>query len=70
MATENRWRRTIDERPPTGADVDWITPSGDQINGGKFSGGAIWLLPPRHEMYVYYTPERWRFSAPVQAVAP
>ncbi len=39
--------------------VDWITPNGDQVSGGKFVAG-LWFLPPDHSVYCYCQPISWR----------
>jgi hypothetical protein len=56
------WIATEDEMPEAGQMVDWISPGGQQVNGGRFTGGAIWMLPDGH-LYVYYMPTLWRVSA-------
>lgn len=53
-------------RPERGQRVDWIGPSGQQVNGGKYAG--MWFLPGENPMYIYYTPVYWRPSQ-VEAVA-
>lgn len=58
---ERQWVPTAERRPEKGQRVDWISPSGDEVHGGTFTGGAIWHLPGG-EMYVYYTPVFWRPS--------
>jgi len=54
-----RWIRTTDRFPQPGASVDWISPGGEQVDGGTFEGGVVWF-PPGSAMYIYYTPEFWR----------
>ena len=61
MRSETKWTRTEDEKPPMGAVVDWITPNGEQVNGGKYN--RMWFLPSDWAMYAYYTPTYWRLSA-------
>lgn len=53
------WIPTKDKVPEKGQNVDWISPGGEQVNGGRFEGGLIWFLPGG-DMYVYYTPTYWR----------
>ena len=48
--------------PFENATVDWITPSGVQVNGGKKGPGKIWFLPPEWKVYCYYEPIAWRLS--------
>lgn len=53
------WTNPQHKLPERGQKVDWISPGGEQVNGGTFEGGAIWF-PPESTMYVYYTPAFWR----------
>lgn len=53
------WTNTQYQLPERGQKVDWISPGGEQVNGGTFQGGLIWY-PPDSPMYVYYTPAFWR----------
>lgn len=53
------WTPTDRELPKEGQRVDWICPGGEQVNGGTFAGGAVWLLPGCG-LHVYYTPVFWR----------
>jgi hypothetical protein len=46
--------------PEHGQRVDWMAPSGEQVDGGRFDRG-MWFLPGGG-MYVYYTPSFWRES--------
>lgn len=55
-----KWTRTTDARPEHGRLVDWIAPSGEQVDGGRYDG--MWFLPPDHGMYCYYTPTYWRYT--------
>lgn len=59
---DNDWIRTQDRRPEPNQTVDWISPGGERVLGGKYAGGAVWF-PPGSEMYVYYTPMFWRPSS-------
>lgn len=43
--------------PPSGTDVEVITPGGDQRSLYYESG--LWFLPDR-SMYVYFVPAYWR----------
>ncbi len=61
---EQRWTPTSDRLPEKGQLVDWIAPGGEQVDGGKYGGGAVWFLPGDNPMYVYYRPTYWR---PAQA---
>lgn len=54
----NQWFRTSDRRPLKGQRIEWIS-SGGERERGVFLGGAVWM-PEGSDMYVYYTPERWR----------
>lgn len=54
------WTMTDERLPERGQLVDWITPGGEQVDGGKFHGGMVWFLPPDHLVYVYYRPVKWR----------
>ena len=51
---------TASQLPPEGALVDWITPSGKQVDGGGKGPGRLWLLPPDWSVYCYYEPIAWR----------
>lgn len=53
---------TNSDKPEDGQFVDWITPRGSQVNGGKFHNG-LWFLPPEHSAYAYYAPIAWRPAA-------
>jgi len=44
--------------PERGTRVDWITPSGHQVNGGVYDG--VWFLPSG--TYCYQRPLSWRPS--------
>lgn len=60
MSTERpRWVPTNEGRPRPGQRVDWIAPSGEQVDGGSYQGGAVWY-PPDSPVCVYYTPAFWR----------
>jgi hypothetical protein len=63
---EMKWTPTAERTPEPGQRVDWISPGGEQVNGGRFQGGAIWFLPG-DDMYVYYLPKFWR---PTKATNP
>jgi len=58
----NNWTATESSLPEKGRKIDWISPGGDQVNGGTFGGGAVWFLPGPNPMYVYYRPTYWRYS--------
>lgn len=62
MTTE--WIPTRLKLPEPNTRVDWIAPSGEQVNGGAYVGGAVWY-PPGSNMFVYYKPEFWRPAAGV-----
>lgn len=57
------WIATKTQMPAPNQAVDWISPSGQQVNGGRYVGGVIWY-PPDGDMYIYYLPTFWR---PAQA---
>jgi hypothetical protein len=68
------WTPTDRRLPERGQRVDWISPGGEQVDGGTFAGGAVWLLPGGG-MYVYYRPTFWRPAAcpiafPVSGTSP
>ena len=58
----SEWTPLHQASPEEGALVDWITPSGDTVSGGKKGPGQLWFLPPDHSAYCYYKPICWRLS--------
>lgn len=46
--------------PQEGEVVDWISPCGNQVNGGVKGPRKLWLLPPDWAVYCYYEPIAWR----------
>ena len=59
---------TRDKLPAKGTLVDWIAPSGDQVNGGKYD--RLWFLPSDHTVYCYYVPIAWRPAAKPEGAKP
>jgi hypothetical protein len=57
-ATEN-WIPVGKWPPADNQRVDWITPSGDVVKGGRYCS-RLWFLPPKHDCYCYYQPTYWR----------
>jgi hypothetical protein len=55
----SEFRALTQHAPEDNQPVDWITPAGDQVLGGKYCGG-LWFLPPDHAAYCYYEPISWR----------
>ena len=55
----HNFTRTDQQRPDKGRLVEWISPAGIHERG-RYEGGLIWF-PEGSPMYVYYTPEFWRY---------
>ena len=60
MDTKHNWTRTDRELPREGSKVVWISPGGIEEHG-TYIGGAVWM-PDGSDVYVYYTPEFWRYA--------
>ena len=58
IITKNRevWSTDL-EKCPQNTKIDWMSQSGDYVEGG-FKSGKLWFLPDG--MYVYYTPICWK----------
>jgi len=54
----NYWKNTKDERPTEGVVVDTISPGG-MAQTLLFSKNLWW--DEKMTMYVYYTPEKWKY---------
>ncbi len=60
--SNKRWNRLADSVPNEGELVDWISPYGNEVTGGKKAPGNQWFLPPCHNMCCLYEPVFWRRS--------
>jgi hypothetical protein len=58
---EEKWTPTSSSMPNSGKKVDWMDSQGNIVMGGSVSG-KLWFLP-ENGMYVYYTPQFWRYSS-------
>lgn len=51
--------RPCETLPEIGRLIEWISPGGSHVFG-TYQGGVVWL-PEGSNVYVYYTPEFWRY---------